>query len=216
MNRWFILGMMAASACSDYQLSNKSDPTVPLDTGTPPETTSETIPPVIDTGTPPEPSCDDVSFDGWSWLGSPHFPEASDPVDGQGLEFFDPGADLSAWEPITLPDRGIPLGQDRAYVGFFDLAEIPINLSLNLQSDDGIIVWVNGTFVGQWGGEWQAEGCVNENAQCLVTSEVEPVDVTDLLVVGTNVVAARVSNPVANSYFEIIPECVDPVATEIE
>ncbi|MCA9299663.1 MAG: hypothetical protein KDA28_11385, partial [Phycisphaerales bacterium] len=73
--------------------------------------------------------------------------------------------------------------------------------------DDGLWVWVNGTYVGNWGGAWQEEGCVNENAECLVTIQVDPIDVTDLLVVGTNTLAARVSNPVANAYFEILPEC---------
>jgi len=34
-------------------------------------------------------------------------------------------------------------------------------------------------------------------------------DITDLLVPGENVVAARVSNAVMNAWFEVLTECVD-------
>ncbi len=63
--------------------------------------------------------------------------------------------------------------------------------------------------VGQWGGGWQEEGCVNDEANCGETTEVAPVDVTALLVAGENTIAARVSNPVVNSYFSITPECIE-------
>ena len=63
--------------------------------------------------------------------------------------------------------------------------------------------------MGQWGGAWQMEGCVNEHANCLITTPVDPVDVTALLVEGPNLLAARVSNPVLNSYFDVLPICVD-------
>ena len=39
---------------------------------------------------------------------------------------------------------------------------------------------------------------------------MEPLDVTDLIRPGRNVVAARVSNPVMNTYFDVLPECQDP------
>ncbi len=215
MGRSVVFAMLVLAACSDYELSSTPKPgDPPVDTDVPEPSSSTTTtppPPVVDTVDTaiPEPTCDGVTFEGWQWVGSPTFADAVDPVDASGRSFWDPGADVSAWDPVTLPDRAIPIGQDRAYVGTFELTEIPLNLSLSLQSDDGISVWVNGAFVGQWGGSWQAEGCVNENAQCLVTIQVPPVDVTSLLQLGTNVVAARVSNPVQNAYFEIIPECVD-------
>jgi hypothetical protein len=213
MGRRVLIATLLLAGCSEYKLSDQEDLVLPIDTGTtePDETTPETTEPDVPVDTaPPEPTCADVDFGGWSWVGSPVFTDAADPVDGVGTPFWDPSADTSGWDPVVLPDRGIPIEHDRAYVALFDLPEVPVNLSLNLQSDDGIVVWVNGVYVGQWGGDWQLEGCVNENAQCLVTIQVDPVDVTELLHVGTNRVAARVSNPVQNAYFEIIPECVEP------
>jgi len=207
---WLLVG------CSEYKLSDHDDPTVPLedDTGTLPDTTEPTEPSetteTTDETTPPDPTCADTPTPEIEWVASPTFADAPDPVDGGGVVFWEASANVSDWDPVLLPDRDIPVGEDRAYVGLFDLPEIPVNLSLNLQSDDGIIVWVNGQYVGQWGGDWQLEGCVNENAQCLVTIQVDPVDVTHLLHVGTNTVATRVSNPVENAYFEIIPECEEP------
>jgi len=213
MGRTLVLAMLGVAACSEYKLSDQEDPVGPVDTGTAPTedtgTPTSTEPTdTVDTSVP-EPTCADVVLEPWQWVGSPTFADAADPVDGAGTPFWDPTADSSGWDAVVLPDRAIPIGEDRAYVGLFDLPEVPVNLSLNLQSDDGITVWINGVFVGQWGGDWQLEGCVNENAQCLVTIQVPPVDVTGLLHVGTNLVAARVSNPVQNAYFEIIPECVE-------
>lgn len=196
------------AACSDYGLSSKPKPADPPEETTPPPPPPEPEP--EPEPEPPEPSCDDFEPPLWVWVASEPFLGADDPLDGAGLPFWDPAADLSGFTPVVLPDLGIPVGWDRAYVATFDLAEIPFNLSLNLQSDDGIWVWVNGTLAGHWGGEWQQEGCVNENANCLVTSAVAPVDVTGLLVVGTNVLATRVSNPILNAYFEILPECIAP------
>ncbi len=214
MGRTLVLAMLGVAACSEYKLSDQEDPVVPVDTGAPSTvetetpTTSTEPTDTVDTSLP-EPTCADVTFEPWLWVGSPTFADAPDPVDGGDAPFWDLTADTSGWDAVTLPDRAIPIGEDRAYVGLFDLTDLPVNLSLNLQSDDGITVWVNGVFVGQWGGDWQLEGCVNENAQCLVTIQVDPVDVTELVHVGTNVVAARVSNPVQNAYFEILPECVE-------
>lgn len=201
-------------ACSDYELGSKQDPeTLPPETptgttvtGTTPYVPPETTP---DTGTPPAPSCDDFVAPVISWTGSAPFTDPADPVDGSGRPFWDPAADTSSYAPVALPDLSVPVGHDRAYVGTFDLAEIPVDLSLHLESDDGIWVWLNGVEVGHWGGDWQQEGCVNEHANCVLTTHVEPVDVTPLLAAGPNVVAARVSNPVLDAYFDLLPECVD-------
>jgi hypothetical protein len=187
--------------CSDYDIAGKGEPDV-----LPPDEPVETTPPEPEPE--PEPSCDDVPLDGWAWMASPAFATEPDPMDGMGRAFWEVGFDGSGFAPVVLPDTAVPVGMDRAYRAEIELSEVPLDLSLNLQSDDGIEVWVNGTFVGQWGGPWQEEGCVNENAQCLVTTNVPPVSVTDLVVPGANVIAARVSNAIANAYFEVIPECI--------
>ncbi|MEQ1571209.1 MAG: hypothetical protein ABMA64_36610 [Myxococcota bacterium] len=191
--------MLLIAGCSDYGLTNKPEPaTPPPDTGTPIVTTPA-----------PDPTCADVPLPVFEWVGSEPFTGVDDPIDASGLPFWDPASDRSAFTFVVIPDLGIPVGFDRVYATSFELPELPVDLSLNLQSDDGITVWVNGVELGTWGGDWQMEGCVNEHANCLVTSTVEPVSITSRLVAGTNVIAARVSNPVLNAYFEILPECVE-------
>ena len=115
--------------------------------------------------------------------------------------------DQGDWWSVTLPHTDIPVGADRAYRAWFDLTAVPLSMYLNIQSDDGLWLYVNGQPVGHWGGDWQQEGCVNEHANCLETTSIEPVDITPWLVPGSNLLAARVSNPVENAYFEISPEC---------
>ena len=85
--------------------------------------------------------------------------------------------------------------------------QVPAGLSLDLQSDDGLWVYVNGTEIGHWGGSWQAEGCVNDNAWCGVTTQVDPVDITPWLNAGENLVAARVSNAIDGAWFELTVIC---------
>jgi hypothetical protein len=200
------LWCLIAVACSDYELSGK-----PEEPPVPPETTPETTPDPPEPDPPePEPSCADFVPPDWDWRASAPFLGEQDLVDPQGSPFWEPVADRSEFAPVLLPDMGIPVGWDRAYVVEFELTELPYNLSLSLQSDDGLWVWLNGQLLGHWGGGWQQEGCVNENANCLVTSEVPPVDLTPHLQLGPNVLAARVSNPVLNAYFEVIPLCVEP------
>ena len=205
------LAALLVLACHDYQIGVKNDRGLPPPgdhTGTPTETTE---PPghSAPAGDSAPPTCADVALPTFAWAGSAPFTDPADPRDGSGLPFFDPSAQPAGWSPVALPDRGIPVGTDRAYRATFALSALPVDLSLDLQSDDGLAVWVNGVEVGRWGGAWQEEGCVNDRAQCVVTTAVPPVSVTPLLVVGDNVIAARVSNPVQNAYFSVTPLCVD-------
>ena len=158
-----------------------------------------------DTGTPP--SCEGIDLS-WSWLASAPFMEEADPSDASGLLFHDPDFAALGWSAVAIPDRAIPPGSDRVYRTQLDLPQIPPLLSVSLQSDDGIWVWVNGVEVAHYGGDWQQEGCVNENADCLVTEEIPDLDLTPYLSLGPNLIAARVSNAIENSYFELIPDCI--------
>jgi hypothetical protein len=198
--------------CQEYGLGTKPDVGATVDTGSAPQTTPDTPttpPATTPPGTTPPAGCEAFVEPAVRWVGSPPFTEADDPVDAGGLLFWEPAADVGGWVEVAIPDRDIPIGTDRAYVGTFSLASLPPNLSVSLQSDDGIWLWVNGVEVGHWGGAWQQEGCVNENARCLVTTTVPAVDVTPLLQLGDNVFAARVSNPVFDAWFEVLLSCRD-------
>jgi len=199
-----LLCLLLCAACSDYGLSGK-DKTTGADTSPP----ADTAPP--DTAPPDtEPiDCTGVTFDDWAWTASPPFTEEADPTDSSGNLWHESGFDTAGHSAVALPHADIPIGHDRVYLATFRLDAIPPDVSLNLQSDDGLRVYLNGALVGQWGGTWQQEGCVNEQASCKEFELVAPVRVTDLLVEGDNVIAARVTNPVVNAYFSIVPECVE-------
>ena len=144
------------------------------------------------------------------WWGSQPFASAADPTDSAGRAFWEAGFDLAGWSTVSVPDSGhTPPGNDRAYRATFTLDAVPERVLVELQSDDGLRLWVNGVEVGQWGGGWQEEGCVNDEAQCLYTTTVEPVAVDAWLTPGENVIAARVSNAVDLSYFQLHAFCED-------
>ncbi len=152
--------------------------------------------------------CEGVELD-WSWAASEPYPENVDPSDYEGLYFYEAGFDEEGWSPVTLPHVGaIPETTDRAYRAVIELADTEADVQVTPQSDDGVWLWVNGDFVGHWGGDWQQEGCVNEAANCTDTTVVQPVAIGDLLVVGENVVAARVSNPLVDSFFDLTARCL--------
>ena len=194
------LGVLVAG-CSDYGIGNK-----PVE-GTPGADSGDltVAPPDSDL---PEPICPQLDL-AWAWTGSPAILVEADPVDGAGAPFWDPAYVETGWTPAPLPDRSAATGADRAYRATFKLDAIPGAVQVDLQSDDGIWLWVNGAPIGHWGGAWQEEGCVNEDADCLVTVDVPPVDLTPWLAVGPNTIAGRVSNPVANGFFDVIPSCVE-------
>lgn len=217
--RAVVLTLLLA-ACSDYEIKGTnphagttpttSTPTAGTPGGTPTGTPAGT-PPGTTGGTPTWPAtvpC--TGFDpNWQWWGSPPFDTQADRVDPAGVPFWDPAHQLVDYSTIVLPERNIPVGFDKAFVAWFDLPDPAPQLHLELQSDDGIWVWVNGVSVGHWGGDWQQEGCVNDNANCVESVVVLPVDVSSYVQPGANVIAARVTNPVMNSWFEVLAVCIE-------
>ncbi len=156
------------------------------------------------------PPCDETIEADWQWWGSMPFEHSSDLTDDWGHAYYDWDFQMVDFSTVSIPDSGhIPSGYDKVYRAEFYLDQLPPALFLSMQSDDGISFYLNDQLVGSWGGDWQEEGCVNDNAGCTESTTVAPVDVTDFLQIGTNIAAARVSNPVDNSYFEVYTECVD-------
>lgn len=205
-----IIASALALGCSDYSVGDKAD-AADLPAPTTPEPVPAPQPDTIgvrDSATAPA-TCADVDLTGWAWIASAPFATEPDLLDAAGVPFHDPGFDAAGWTAVTLPDRNTPIGFDRAFRAQFELPVLPPGATLDLQSDDGLWIWLNGASVGHWGGAFQQEGCVNENAECIVTTTVPAVDVTALLVVGTNTIAGRVSNPVQNSWFEVTATCVE-------
>ena len=212
--------------CSDYSLVGLADVSeepldkLPGDDEPAPEPGDEpeddVQPPEDDGGPtnekpPPDlPACEDTVMADWQWWGSQPFEDANHPTDDGGLPFYDPDYDMVGYSTVELPDSGhTPPGTDRVYIAWFELWGDPPALFLSMQSDDGMAFWVNGELVGEWGNGWQEEGCVNDDANCSEFVIVDPIDIAPLLHEGWNVVAARVSNPVMNAWFDTYTECVD-------
>ncbi|HMV69104.1 MAG TPA: hypothetical protein PKA64_19820 [Myxococcota bacterium] len=202
--------VLLLAACQEYGLKNLT-PDVPE-----PE---DSDPPVVETEVPrdtappeqPAPSCEGVTLSLVDVVASAPFSDEADPVDGAGVSFYAVGFDASGWSGVALPDVGsIPVGFDRAYRGTLRVVGEPPAAKLELQSDDGIAVWIDGVRIGRWGGAWQEEGCVNDDASCLVFQQVAPVDISPRVRSGDTPIAFRVSNPVANSYVDLRVHCVTP------
>ena len=213
------LGLVLLVACSDYHLKRGDEPVGPGDdTAAPPAETG--APPVDSHDSPPRgdtgqaiderPCADDPDTRSWPWWGSQPFAEEADPTDSSGRAYYDPDFDMVGWSTVSVPDSGhCPEGYDRAYRATFTVSDLDHKITLAPQSDDGIWLYLNGAFIGHWGGDWQEEGCVNDDADCVETVTVPPVNVTDALVVGENTIAARVSNAIAGHYFELVYDCED-------
>jgi len=129
------------------------------------------------------------------------------PRDSKGRRWFDPDFNDSNWTPITLPDNDSfyshnPL--DRFYRASFDLSNIEI-IKLSFSSDDGVWIYVNGRYLGHWGGQWRKGGCVNSPLKrCVENINVQPVVIpSHLLFPCKNSIAVRVSNGGYNSYFDM-------------
>ncbi|MBW2254839.1 MAG: hypothetical protein JRI25_09630 [Deltaproteobacteria bacterium] len=225
MHGWTLLIPMAAllgAGCTDYGLSPFSNTELPpgeevVDTGVPlPEDTEEPL----DTGDPPDPidpveddfvGCDDVGLWQDQWWGSMPFDHPDDPTDGDGHPFYGWDHVMLDYSTVAVPDEGhVPSGTDRVYRVHLWLDAVGPRIFLDLQSDDGLWVYLNGDFIGHWGGNWQEEGCVNDLANCTQFVDIPPVEITSDVQVGDNLLAVRLSNAIDRAYMGLSPRCVDP------
>ncbi len=215
------------AACSDYGLKAHKDPEGEGETG---RDTGETGAPapdsgetadtgrgdtgsVLDSGEPDtdtRPCADDPGPAAWTWWGSQPFAEEDGPSDGSGRAWYATDYEMVGWSTVSMPDSGhCPSGYDRVYRAWFDVSDVDHKFKFRLQSDDGIWLYVNGEYVGHWGGDWQEEGCVNDDAGCEVAVDVDPINITEYLHEGSNLVAARVSNAIDSHWFDLQWECED-------
>ncbi len=139
------------------------------------------------------------------WRRSPTWDDDFEgPVDGSGARWWMPEFDDTSWAITATPDENsIPERNDRFYRGYFHVDNPQTFGLLEVASDDGLWLYVNGAFMGHWGGEWRQEGCVNSPHFCSVREEVPPITVNSALHSGTNVVAVRVSNGPGLSSFNV-------------
>lgn len=154
--------------------------------------------------------CAGLGLSEGQWWGSMPFATEADPEDSAGRPFYARAFELRDWSTVSNPDAGhTPAGTDKAYRVELTLAAAGPAVWIDLQSDDGLWLYLNEALIGHWGGDWQQEGCVNDDAHCTEYEYADPVDVSSHLQVGTNLLALRVSNAVDQSYMGVRPRCVE-------
>ncbi len=133
-----------------------------------------------------------------TWRASMPASDCNGPLDSAGNLWYAPSFDDSSWTALSLPISGsIPAQEDRYFRGTV-MVDGRANATISFDSDDGISVYVNGTFKGQWGGQCHSGGCVGHPGGC-GSSQVY-VDISSDLVPGPNVLAFHVSNSGGGSY----------------
>jgi hypothetical protein len=97
-----------------------------------------------------------------TWRASISMSSCAGPSDGVGNPWYETDFDDSNWELVSLPRvNDINAQENRFYRTIFT----PSNgekIYLNLASDDGVWLYINGTFIGHWGGDCQQTGCVGD------------------------------------------------------
>ncbi len=118
------------------------------------------------------------------------------PVGAQGHSWYDPAFDDCFFDPVPIPHDDNASRTDRFYRGIF-LNAPDTAARLSFASDDGLTLYVNGTYYDHWGGACHGSGCVNLNS-CRTSggnsTDVPPQDITYYLQPGLNTIAAHVSN----------------------
>jgi hypothetical protein len=144
------------------------------------------------------------------WRASVSAPDCTGPIDPNNSHWYEPDFDDSTWEVISPPlINDIAPSEDRFYRTVY-ASPLAGNVYLNVASDDGIWIYINGQFIGHWGGECHEPGCVGDVPwECEVGAGWLNIDVTQYLQPGqSNVIAAHVSNYAFHgdnwSYFSLV------------
>lgn len=143
-----------------------------------------------------------------NWLKSDIFirPPYEPANDNKAIEWYKYSYIDSNWGYAKLPDKDWNCTScDRYYRGYFEISTIS-NLShdyaIDIKSDDGIWIYINGKYFGHLGGDVHKEGCVNTN-YCAQNRTINPIQIDDYLLKGKNVIAVRVSQSIGSEYFEL-------------
>lgn len=142
------------------------------------------------------------------WLKSDIFkePPFEPNKDNKSFEWYQYTFNDSNWNSTKLPDKDWKCRNcDRYYRGYFEISTISDyfhDYAIDVQSDDGIWIYINGKYFGHLGGDVHKEGCVN-TAYCLQNRTINPIQIDDYLIKGKNVIAARVSQSIGSEYFDL-------------
>lgn len=206
--------LLSLAGCSEYDFSSEDrpieGPPPPITEPVPPETTEATT---VETHTGSRPMtlpCDDSYSENMPWLRTDVWTDAQAPSDTAGLPWYEVDFDDTLWMDLEgLPDEDwSTTDHDLFYRATFWLDSVG-DTEIEFVGNDGVWLYANGSFVGHWGGDWREGGCINEPVNCGENSFAPPVDVTDFLVEGNNVLAVMLTNGPTGYYLEINATCVE-------
>ena len=142
------------------------------------------------------------------WISSTPANNCVGNVDGQGYSWDRPEfiAGAPQWIMETIPDGSWGCGNcDRYYRYWYqhDGIQNGSGVAIKLFSDDGCELWVNGIRIGGYGnGTCHQAGCVNGGGGgCGSNDNYAPVDITNYLNQGINLIAVHVSQGPGGAYF---------------
>jgi hypothetical protein len=122
--------------------------------------------------------------------------DCNGPIDANGRNWYEPQFYDLTWQSISLPDNGWgPENSDRYYRDKIVLPEGIDSVKLSFSSDDGIWAYINGAYLGHWGGLCHEQGCVNGSG-CIINTTVPPQDISSFILPGVNTLAFHVSNAI--------------------
>lgn len=126
--------------------------------------------------------------------------------DNKGFDWNQYTFNDSNWQYAKLPDKNWNCNScDRYYRGYFEISTIgdfSHDYFINVQSDDGIWIYINGKFFGHLGGGIHNEGCINVS-YCSKLKNINPLKIDDYLIKGKNTIAVRVSEAIGSEYFNL-------------
>ena len=133
-----------------------------------------------------------------NWRASPSMNDCDGPVDWNNRHWYEKYFDDRDWQVVSLPlINDINPSEDRYYRTTYTPPQNFKNVFLNLASDDGIWIYINGNFVGNWGANsCHGAGCVGDVPwTCNVHKNWVSIDISDYLIHGQpNIIAAHVTN----------------------
>ena len=129
-----------------------------------------------------------------TWKASSVTTDCNGPSDSNGKMWYAADFDDSPWTIVQLPEiNTIPSGKDRYYRMGYNWSGAS-KAKIQLSSDDGSWLYVNGQFVGHWGADCHGGG----------RADSATIDITSYLQQGNNVLAVHVSNGPSDSLFNLI------------
>lgn len=131
-----------------------------------------------------------------NWRASLSMSSCAGPVDGGENAWYETDFNDSNWDMVSLPQVNDINAQENRFYRTSFTPPSDTNVYLNLASDDGVWLYINGAFIGHWGGECQQTGCVGDTPwTCNSQESWSPLDITPYLIPGqSNLLAVQVTN----------------------